>query len=198
MKILITFKIIVICVIFLQNCSNRQDNYTKWLGKELIVPSDTNKIKVKDINTKHNFLHNNNNLKLIVTINGECGSCVEKLKEIQEFMKKIEVSYSNISLLLFVHSPISNFYNFEEIYAHEIDFQYPIIYDFENLFVTKNKLPPNQQYSMFLCNNENKVLVYGDFTKNESLKQLYLKEINKNAIPYMIDSPIIKQNIIKK
>ena len=80
--------------------------------------------------------------------------------------------------------------------SHIINFNYPIIYDPENLFVIRNKTIPIQLFSMFLCNAENKILVYGDFTKNDKLKQLYLKEIDKNAIPNMIDSPI-KQQIIK-
>jgi len=192
MRIMFYISVILVSLSFTCKNSNYKENYDlieKWIGKKVIIPSDSLKIKV--INDKlfgHTTLFRPDKMKLIVAINGECGSCVYKLKEIENFADKILYSF-DISLLIYINSESTNFKYFETLNEAEIRFKYPLLYDLENMYLKKNNFPSNDFYHMVLCNKDNEILLIGDFSKSEELEEIYFKKIKEHAKPLIFDYP---------
>jgi hypothetical protein len=117
------------------NIKNEKINYTsvnKWIGKKIIIPSDTLSIKLKNTTTyNYSDFFNPDNIKLVVSVNGECGACINKLRAVEEFADEIFLSYDNISLLVYVNSMTTDFVNFEILNDVEINFKYPVVYDYD-------------------------------------------------------------------
>lgn len=177
------------------NIKNEKINYTsvnKWIGKKIIIPSDTLSIKLKNTTTyKYSDFFNPDNIKLVVSVNGECGACINKLRAVEEFADEIFLSYDNISLLVYVNSMTTDFVNFEILNDVEINFKYPVVYDYDNKYLKENNFSSNEFYHILLCDKHDKVLMIGDFTKDETLRALYLKEIKLHGNPVIYDYPII-------
>ena len=176
------------------NITTEKSNNTfvkKWIGRKLIIPSDTLSIKI--INSTifdYSIFSKSDNIKLIVSINGEFETCVYKLKTVEAFVDQLLSSYENISLLVYVNSMTTDFYNFKIKNDNEIKFKYPLLYDNENKYLKENKFSSNDFYSILLCDKDDKILMIGDFTKNKALKDLYLNQIELHASPLIYDYPI--------
>lgn len=179
---------------FNSNNTSEKNNNTfvkKWIGKKIIIPSDTLSIKIinSSIFDYSNFFKSDN-IKLIVSINGESVTCEYKLKTVEAFADQLLSSYENISLLVYVNSMTTDFFDFKIKNDNEIKFKYPLLYDNENKYLKKNKFSSNDLYSILLCDKDDKILMIGDFTKNKALKDLYLNQIKSHASPLIYDSPI--------
>ena len=62
----------------------------------------------------------------------------------------------------------------------ELRFRHTVFYDLDGSFEFLNPhLPKNERYHTFLLNEENKVILVGNPIRNEKLKKLYLKKLNK-------------------
>ncbi len=187
-KVIIIFAILG--SIFHSCPSSQKSTYMgEWFGKKIIIPSDTSILKLKNEDSFDNFFHPNN-LKLIISVNGECGSCIDKLKAVENFAEYVLSLYSNISLLVFVNSKTTSFNNFELMNQREIRFKYPIIYDLNNSYLKINKIPSNDFYKMLLCDENDEIIMIGDFTAKNEVKEMYLKILRIHAKPLIIDSPI--------
>jgi len=176
------------------NITSEKSNNTvvkKWIGKKIIIPSDTLSIKI--INSTifdYSIFFKSDNIKLIVSINGESETCVYKLKTVEAFADQLLSSYENISLLVYVNSMTTDFYNFKIKNDNEIKFKYPLLYDNENKYLKENKFSSNDFYSILLCDKDDKILMIGDFTTNKALKDLYLNQIESHASHLIYDYPI--------
>ena len=191
-------KLVVILVMFFIlfcSCSayNEENKIKNWIGREMVIPLTEPDFEIR--NTDFFSIVNSidsNNLKLLVAINGECGTCIHKLKAIEDFVNIVYANYKDISLYVYISSPTTKFYNFELLNESIIKFQYPVIYDRENDFLSQNRLPSNEYYHILLCDKDNKVIMIGDFTQDENLKNKYMEEMALRANPVLYDSPIIQ------
>ena len=94
-------------------------------------------------------------------------------------------------MLVYVNSLTTDFYNFEILNEYEIKFKYPLLYDYNNKYLNKNEFPINESFHILLCDKDDKILLIGDFTCNDKLKDLYLNKIRAHANPLIFDYPII-------
>ena len=192
MNNMLTMMVIVSFLIVSCNINDKKNSLTnidKWVGKEITIPSDSLNIKIKNVATLNTDIFKPDNIKFIVSINGECGTCIYKLKAVETFANEVFSLYSNISLLVYINSKTTDFSNFEIFNNSEINFQYPLLYDYENRYLTENQIPSNEFYHILLCDSNNKILMIGDFTENTDLKELYIKQINSHANPLIFDYP---------
>jgi len=187
---------IVIAFFYINSCSTKTHTHNtpidEFKGKEIILPSDSSTIKIISTNTySYSSFFEQNNVKLVVSLNGECGTCISKLNAVEAFFEEIYLYY-DISLLVYVNSKTTDFHNFEILNNSEINFKYPLLYDYENSFLKENKFLSNEFNHILLCDKNNKILMIGDFASNKNLREQYVKEIQKHADPLIYDYPIIR------
>ena len=111
-----------------------------------------------------------------------CTSCViSRLNELENFFN-ISKSSNGAFLPVFVFTPSEkekndNLINIKNsLKQNNIDF--PVYIDFENSFLSNNRfIPEEQQYHMFLLDNENKIVLIGNPVSSDSLWDLYMNTI---------------------
>ncbi len=83
----------------------------------------------------------------------------------------------NFGVVVIVHSEDRE--STESVLA-ELRFRHTVFYDVDGSFKRLNsQLPEGEHFHTFLLNKENKVVLIGNPTHNEKLKNLYLAEIEK-------------------
>lgn len=86
--------------------------------------------------------------QIITVLQGDCVPCILELQEWQKLMA--EFSEFPVDFIFVVHTRYR--YNFDKI-TKKIRFDYPVIFDPDNLFM-KSNFPDNyNQYPTFLCKN---------------------------------------------
>lgn len=185
----------VIAFCYMNGCTTKKNTHNTSVdelkGKEIMIPSDSNTVKIVGTNTYgYSDFFGKNNVKLVVSVNGECGTCVQKLKAVEAFYEEISASY-DISLLVYVNSKTTDFYNFEMLNNREINFKYPVLYDYENRYLKENQFLTDEFHHILLCDKNNKILTIGNFTSNKNLIEQYVKEIQEHADPLIYDYPIV-------
>ncbi len=120
--------------------------------------------------------HFDADIKIVSTIDGRCGACVEHLSELMEVKKKIEQnSKYDIDFLFFVFT--KDFATFKKEFYPLLENEEPVIIQKDLSFLEENPLPGFGVYQTVLTIN-NEVRLVGDPAFNKELEKLYIDEIN--------------------
>lgn len=147
----------------------------EWQGKEIIIPTDiTFKTLIKDTLCSDIW---NKPYKVFTYIDSiGCTSCKMGLLEWKAKILLCHQQKIDLDFIFAVHS--SNFNRFEaDVLINNFDF--PIIYDYNNDFEKLNHFPP-VPYRTFLLDKDNKVLLIGSPINNPKMWELYKKTITQS------------------
>ncbi len=73
--------------------------------------------------------------------------------------------------LFFIYA--DNYARFELMNKNEIEFEYPVVYDYNNEFAIKNKIPDDYLLNTMLIDGLGKILVIGSPLKSQEILKLY-------------------------
>jgi hypothetical protein len=106
--------------------------------------------------------------QVISVLQGECPPCILELQEWQKLI--VEFSEFPVDFIFVVHAGYR--YNFDEI-TKKIHFNYPVIFDPDNLFM-KSNFPENyNQYPTFLC-KDLRIIAAGNPVRSEKTKKEFI------------------------
>ena len=165
-------------VIIFQCCSSSQKDIEKivkeWQGKEIIVPHEI-EFKIFGRDTLCSDLLGKSYKILTYVDSIGCTSCQLGLPHWLELIQISERQQMNVAFLFVVHSSNYHLFTLETI-ANE--FNYPIIYDYNNSFYKLNHFPPDP-YRTFLLDGDNKVQLIGSPIESFQIWELYKKAISQ-------------------
>lgn len=145
-----------------------------WLGKEVYLP------KLSDMRTlERNSISSplEKRVKIMTIINASCGTCIEEFKKWNDFMKTTDTTLVGYVFLLYSNDDLMTF---ENTNANYLQFPYPYFNDKENEVIEKNGFNIEQKdYNTFLLNKENEIVLVGNPIYNNSISDLYLKEVSR-------------------
>jgi len=168
--------LIIISLLLFTSCeyykrkSNIENTIEKLYGKEVIVP-DSLKLFYSDnyIKKSRDF-----NIQIISCIDGNCSECARDLNLWKDFISQHEMS-NEVNFNFYIYS--NSYFDLEQ-YFNKKKFTFPFIKDSKSKFIKQNCLPADKAYHTFLTVN-NKIVLLGNPMRNERLKEIYLKTINK-------------------
>lgn len=168
----IVIRFIVFLFLMFTGCKNNSHKgnekiINEWIGKEIILPGLCD-------NENQNVI--SDRLKIVSRINGNCYSCLIKLKKWKTFMENIPYK-EKISFYFYL--VISDSTVYKNLNKEEIHFEHPVIYDEHNRFHKLNKLNLNSIFHVMLLDSSNRVLLIGDPIDNMKMKNLYKEVINQ-------------------
>lgn len=138
--------IVVFIVIGIIACTDSRTKQIRIFLKDkkgqLISFPDSFNVKVLEKDSTYPFLTskkfvNAPSIRISTSINGDCHACVNQLKEWKSIINKFDEK--KVKFLFFIYA--ENYARFELINDSEIDFKYPVIYDYNNDYAIKNKIP---------------------------------------------------------
>lgn len=148
-------------------------------GEVIKIPDS---ISVKELNIDSTYSHysskefvNSKSLRIVTSIDGDCHACVNHLKEWKSVISKF--SKSNVKFLFFIYA--DNYARFELMNMHEINFEYPVVYDYNNDFAINNNIPDDYLLNTMLIDSRGKILVIGNPLKSLEILKLYEDEITR-------------------
>jgi hypothetical protein len=112
--------------------------------------------------------------KITTYIDGDCNQCLYELLSWKEIMDEFE--NDEVSFLFYVKTP-----DLEELVSFlvEIEFQYPIIIDYEGTYKTKNSIGEDKTYQTFLVDGNSKIMLIGNPLFSSQIEDLYISTIKK-------------------
>lgn len=145
--------------------------------KAIIFP-DNMEAKICEGKTPLDTTLLNRTSKMVVYVGPDgCTDC--KLRSLMPlYMFILENRHrDNFGVVVIVHSEDREA---TETVLTELRFRHTVFYDVDGSFKRLNpQLPDSEHFHTFLLNKENKVVLIGNPTHNEKLKNLYLAEIEK-------------------
>lgn len=142
-------------------------------GELILIPDS---ISVKELNKDSTYsplssmeFVNSKSLRIVTSINGDCHACVNHLIEWKSLINKF--SESKVRFLFFIYA--DNYARFEIMNMHEINFEYPVVYDYNNDFAVNNKIPDDYLLNTMLVDSHGKILVIGNPLKSQEILKLY-------------------------
>lgn len=117
-------------------------------------------------------------VKMVVYVNQKgCEDCrLRALLPVYMFMLENK-HLDNFGVIIILNTPNIEGANYT---LTDLRFRHTVFYDLDGSFERLNPhLPENEQLHTFLLNGENKVILVGNPTHNEELKNLYFAEMNK-------------------
>jgi len=172
---------ILFVITFAISCNSQQkgiENVVReWHGKEIVLPQQI-EYKTLGQSSASSALWDST-YKILTYIDSiGCSSCQLGLSNWQMLIDSSNFQKLDVSFLFIVHS--SDFLNFDkEVLLYNFD--YPIIYDYQNQFYKLNRFPP-APYRTFLLDKDNKVQITGSPINNPMMWELYKKEITRQPI----------------
>lgn len=169
-------RINIIFLVLITSCRNHNiiDYYKEsksFMHKQLLIP-DTLDVYKSGINIKVDIF--NTPYKIATYINGECSSCLKKLILWDDFIKTNCLNNRNVSVLFFINA---RDYDQIQFIIENANFNYPVIYDPDNIFYFYNSLSNNTHFQTFLVDSNNFVLAIGNPVISKSVANNYLKII---------------------
>lgn len=167
--------IFIILIFFFCSCNNRNKEIENELSQ--ILGKDVELIDTLSYFSINRGLYNDSiphQMKIVSYIDGSCGSCLYALASWKELLKSKD--FENVFFRLYVKT-----YNLNQLslILEEIDFNYPVVVDFQNQFYEKNNIQNQINYETLLVNKDNKILLVGNPLLNDEIKNLYLEAISK-------------------
>ena len=181
-KILVFIIYLLTTLIISQSCIDNKVKtkslIEKYHGEKIKMPLDSITL-LKNHKTKpiEKYNVNNNKIKLVTRINGNCHICIYELDQWkQELIKKF--GDKNVQFIFYLYT--DNYKDFRNNLYYKISGTYPLLIDTTNAFIRDNDLPQmDKRFHTFLLNKQNEVLLVGNPLFSPKIKNLYLKEINK-------------------
>jgi len=116
-------------------------------------------------------------LKIVTYINGDCYACVKELAEWKGFF----INDSSRVQFLFFFSSLDTAHFFSYVKEH-FDFGYPLFYDKESEYLTKNNIKKyDKMFQTFLLDKNDSVVLVGNPFLNKRLMNLYRQEIDRRT-----------------
>ncbi|MCK9413571.1 MAG: hypothetical protein M0Q53_14820 [Prolixibacteraceae bacterium] len=172
-------KIAILFILFgVFACSDSRTKHIKTFLKEkkgeLIYLPDSFTVQSLDVDSTYSLSNSKKfvhclMLRVVTSINGDCHVCVSQLKEWESVVNKWPKE--KIRFLFFIHA--ENYARFELMNKGEISFKYPVVYDYKNDFVLKNKIPDDYLLNTMLIDSTGKVIVVGNPLKSKEILTLY-------------------------
>jgi len=147
----------------------------EWSGKEITVPNQI----------EYTFLGRDTicsdlwdkTYKIFIYFDSiGCSICKMGLSNWIELIEICEKQKMDVAFLFVVHSSNYHMFNIEII---ENQFNYPIIFDYNNNFDKLNHFPPDP-YRTFLLDKDNKVILIGSPINNNAMWELYKRVITQS------------------
>ncbi len=114
-------------------------------------------------------------LRIVTSINGDCHACVNQLKEWKSIINKFPKD--KVTFLFFIYA--ESYARFELTNDDEINFNYPVVYDYKNDYILQNKIPDDYLLNTMLIDSVGKILVVGNPLKSKEILKLYENAIFK-------------------
>ncbi|GHT08877.1 hypothetical protein FACS189426_05590 [Bacteroidia bacterium] len=165
-------------LLFIGSC-NKKPNANEqiiraWTGKEMMIP-DTIHYKILGQDTICSDLWDRPYKILTYVDSIGCTGCQLDLYSWKLLMDSCFEVQPHIGLLFVV---CSSDYDFFEQALADYEFNYPIIYDRQNLFDQLNHFPP-KPFRTFLLDKNNKVLLVGSPINSPKMWNLYKKMLTR-------------------
>jgi hypothetical protein len=177
---LFAFFLFLAAIGFFSNCNGKRQRIitevSEWDAKTLYFP----KARISLINFKHadSVNYGKKHARIVTAIDGSCSSCIQDLTNWKAFMQKAHQVNPHITLDAYVSS--GSFPFFEEMNEKDIHYYAPLIYDLDNQFAARNKLPEdNKMYKAFLVDGDDKVILVGNPALSKAVSALYLNKIKE-------------------
>jgi hypothetical protein len=176
---------LLIFITLFSNCSSntkksKNINEITNTGKKLMLPDSLVLYKpFNDIIIDSNKIVNST-LKIYSYMNVSCPSCLSSIKEWKNIAS--ELKGYNIPIILICQSE-DNYELFKYLCEKKdiAKFPFPFYFDVKNQFFIRNKfLTPNPNTHTVLTDKNNKILVSGDLTLSDKIKDLYIDAIKSN------------------
>ena len=94
---------------------------------------------------------------------------MNQLKEWKSIINKFDEK--KVKFLFFIYA--ENYARFELMNDSEIDFKYPVIYDYNNDYAIKNEIPDDYLLNTMLVDSTGKIIVVGNPLKSKEILKLY-------------------------
>ena len=113
--------------------------------------------------------------KIISVIDGNCSTCVSKLKNWESCVDILKNQGYENKLFFIIEDVDSAFFN--QAYGKRIPQGLTFFFDKNSVFSKVNKLPNKKMLKTFLIDSENKILLVGNPSVDKRLWNLYLDEM---------------------
>jgi len=127
---------------------------------------------------KKDSLHCQKGFRIIIQLNGQCGTCINTLKGWSTFSQEIKFPPENI--IVYVHA--DNYAAFEYTMLKNKLNNFYMIYDKDSLFLKVNNLHMNSRDALLkvcIINNKNKIVAVGSPFSSSYIKEEYLNLLTK-------------------
>lgn len=170
--------IIIIIVIGIVACADSRTKQIRTFLKDkkgrLFFTPDSFNVKVLEKDSTYSILAskkfvNASSFRITTSINGDCYACVNELKEWELLIDKFDEN--KVKFLFFIYA--DSFARFELLNDSEINFKYPVIFDYKNDYAIKNEIPDDYLLNTMLIDSIGKIIVVGNPLKSKEIMELY-------------------------
>lgn len=166
----------VLCTIFL-GCSNKKNenlenylaSYDGVVGKQLKY----NPSSFINFNKHYNYnkIYPNS---ILMIVNTECTSCIEKFKAWQEYKK--QGNFNNLDIVFVAQGKVTEYFDYNVNKINNFDFK--IYVDTTSSFIDSNGILLHSN-STFLLDRNNQIVMIGDPISNSIIKDFYAQKIEE-------------------
>ncbi len=178
-KIRISFIAFIVCIsfIFCCSCQNKEERIVReWWGKTIKFPTSRPFTTVNK-DTIDMIAETNNQKKILVYVDSlNCTECQLNFGRWKDFLIDVNKLRDNKIKVLF-YITTDRVKSIRKILTEE-DFQYPVCMDKNDSINILNSFPKNPRFRTFLLDEGNKIILIGNPTTSQSIKQLYLNNCN--------------------
>ena len=183
-----TVLVYILLIAALFSCDNEQKEKEKqilqlvneWQGKQIVFPE--NAVFTRYLTDTTDFQIPQSEYKVLVYVDSTgCTSCKLKLNKWKKLIEYTDsVTQKKVPYLFFIHPQ-----NEKDILwlLKEEKFDRPVCIDTNDLLNKQNKFPTNITFQTFLLDKNNRVIILGNPVDNQTVKDLYLKQITGKDNP---------------
>lgn len=150
-----------------------QKEVTKWIGKEMYIPDNILMGNIYSIDTFH-VSKMKKGKKIVTYIDVGCSACLINFSFWNKFVEESENKGINCDYLIYINTGKESL---EPI--NELGFHHPVLLDTGLLFINKNNIR-DKRFQTALLNENNEVILIGDPSVNEKLRELYMNVLKKH------------------
>jgi len=115
----------------------------------------------------------NSNLRIVTYIDSTCSQCVEELENWKRYIA--DELNKDVQVLFFIRTLKLDSL---ERSLSKVQFELPVIVDFDNSFINVNEISSNKIEQTYLIDDENKVLLIGNPLYSSKIRNLYSSTIS--------------------
>jgi len=169
-------------VLATSSCKYKTENNIKeevmhYMGKKIELPNIKQTLYQDSLLQVYDKLKDNEKLKVVTLLWGDCHSCLADIKKWNELYQHIS-NNKKVNLHYYLFTSDIDF--FRENYYNSTIYDFHLLLDPENQYLIKNNLPLNNKlYQTFLLDSNNKIILVGNPIYSIELMELYKEEIEK-------------------